>query len=150
MSGTGLPLASGAAYGAGGNSYGLNPGSKTYANDTFAAVTQDQWSQYVSTFVPIENQLIQYATDPTQPGQAMATAQTDVNNSFSQQAGTQQRQNAALGVTPTADETAANTKATGLTKSLAGVQAQNTARDLTVQRQQGILGNPAPQGAAGP
>jgi hypothetical protein len=80
----------------------------------------------------------------------MATAQTDVNNSFSQQAGTQQRQNKALGVTPTADETAANAKATGLTQSLAGVQAQNTARDLTVQRQQGILGSPAPQGASGP
>jgi len=146
MSGTGVPLASGASYGAGGNAYGIDPNSKTYANDTFAAVTQDQWSNYVNTFVPIENQLIKYATDPTQPAQAMATAQTDVDNSFSQQAGTTQRQNAALGVTPTADETAATTKATGLTKSLAGVQAQNTARDLTVQRQQGILGNPAPQG----
>jgi hypothetical protein len=147
MSGTGLPAPPSSYSGSGNsNGYGINPSSPTYANDTFAAVTQDQWSNYVNTFVPIENQLIKYATDPTQPAQAMATAQTDVDNSFSQQAGATQRQNAALGVTPTADETAATTKATGLTKSLAGVQAQNTARDLTVQRQQGILGNPAPQG----
>ena len=47
------------------NQYGVDLGSKTYAGDTYAALTRDQWQQYVSTFVPLENQLIDFATNPT-------------------------------------------------------------------------------------
>jgi hypothetical protein len=145
MAGTGLPAAA-TSYPSGSSPYGYDPGSSSYANDTFAAVTRDQWSDYLSTFVPIENQLIQYATDPTQPGQAMAAASTGVNQAFDAQQGATQRKLSGLGVTLSPDEQKANTLSTGLQRSLADVQAQNTARDLTVQRQQSILGSPAPQG----
>jgi len=128
------------------NPYGLNPGSSSYANDTLAAVTKDQWANYVNTFVPIENNLIKYAEDPTQVTSAMSQAGADVNSSFAAQAGATQRRESALGVNLSPDEQAASAKSLGLTQSLADVQAQNTARDLTVQRQQSILGNPAPQG----
>lgn len=129
------------------NLYGFDRNSGTYASDTFAALTRDQWAQYVSTFVPIENKLIQYATDPNQPVQAMAGAHQDVDQAFTAQEGATQRRLHGLGVTLGGDEQAAATRATGLSHGLADVNAQNVARDLTVQRQQSILGSPVPQGA---
>ena len=130
------------------NALGVDRNSKTYANDAFAAVTRQQWANYVGTFVPIENQLIKYATDPNTVSNAMSSASTDVNNAFDAQTGSTQRRLSGLGVNLSPDEQAENTKATGLTRSLADVQGQNTARDLTVQRQQSILGSPAPQGVS--
>lgn len=128
------------------SAYGIDPGSKTYANDTFAAITREQWQNYIGTFVPIENQLIKYATDPNVVSDAMSGAHQDVESAFTAQQGASQRRLQGLGVNLSGDEQAANTRSMGLTKSLADVQGQNTARDLTVQRQQSILGSPAPQG----
>lgn len=123
--------------------------SKTQAADTFAALTRDQWATYVSTFVPIENQLIDYATDAGRPDQAMAEASTRVNAAFDAQVGSTDRRLRGLGVVLDAGEQAAQQKSYGLARSLADVGAQNLARDLTVRRQQSVLGNPAPQGAQG-
>lgn len=122
-------------------------GSSTYASDTYAALTREQWSNYVDTFIPIENKLIQYATDPMVVTDAMSSASTGVNNAFDAQTGVTKRKLSGLGVQLSEDEQAAQTKATGLNRALADVQAQNTARDLTTQRQQSILGSPVPQGA---
>lgn len=120
--------------------------ASTSASDMFAQVTRDQWNNYVNTFVPIENKLIQYATDPSVVSGAMSDAQQGVQQAFSSQTGQQDRKLASQGVTLSGDEQAAQKLSNGLQGSLADVQAQNTARDLTVQRQQSILGNPAPQG----
>ena len=114
------------------------------ASQTFAALTRQQWLNYVNTFVPIENQLIDYATNPNTVSGAMANASTDVQNAYAAQQGQTDRRLAALGTSLTPDEQAAQQRSFGLSKSLADVQAQNTARDLTRQRQQSILGNPAP------
>lgn len=121
-------------------------GPSTFASDTFAAVTRDQWANYVDTFIPIENKLIKYATDPTVVSDAMSDASKGVNSAFDAQQGATQRRLQGLGVQLSDDEKAAQTRSMGLTRSLADVQAQNTARDLTTQRQQSILGSPAPQG----
>ena len=129
------------------NMYGIDTGSKTYAGDTYAALTRDQWQTYVSTFVPIENQLIDYATDKNKPAEAMAEASKNVNSAFDMQQGTTKRQLGGLGVELNPDEQAAQTRSFGLSKSLADVGAQNMAGALTRQRQQAILGNPAPQAA---
>jgi len=116
-------------------------------NDQYAQLTRDQWSNYVSTFVPIENSLIKYATDPNQVTQAMQTASSNVNSAYTQQQGAVSRQLKGLGVTLSPDEQAAQQKQFGLSKSLSDVQAQNVAGDLTRQRQQSVIGNPAPVGA---
>lgn len=123
-----------------------NPGSSTYASDTLAAITRQQWADYVSTFIPIENQIIKYATDPAVVSNAMSEASQNVNQAFDAQAGATQRNLKGLGVTLSEDEKAAQTRSMGLARSLADVGGQNVARDLTTQRQQSILGNPAPQG----
>jgi len=128
------------------NQYGIDTGSKTYAGDTYAALTRDQWAQYVSTFVPIENQLIKYATDPATVDNAMSEASSDVNKAYDAQQGSTQRRLAGLGVNLDADQQKAQQRSYGLSRSLADVGAQNTAGELTRQRQQSIIGNPAPQG----
>ena len=116
------------------------------AQDTFAALTREQWADYVNTYVPLENQLIQQATDPEAANRAMASASQNVNDAFAAQQGATDRRLRGLGLQLTPEQQAASTRATALSKSLTDVGAQNVARDLTVQRQQGILGNPAPQG----
>lgn len=128
------------------NAFSGAPDSSTYASDTLAAVTRQQWADYVSTFIPIENSLIKYATDPAVVNDAMAEASQNVNQAFDAQAGATQRNLKGLGVTLSEDEQAAQTRSMGLARSLADVGTQNVARDITTQRQQSILGNPAPQG----
>jgi hypothetical protein len=114
------------------------------ASDTFAALTRDQWRTYVNTFVPIENQLIDYATNPQNVSEAVAEAGQDVADSYAAQEGATARRLAGLGVSLNADEQAAQKRSFSLSKSLADVGARNMARDLTVQRQRSVLGNPAP------
>ena len=130
------------------NILGLNkPKPSTYASDTYAALTRDQWANYVSTFVPIENQLIAYATNQNKPLENMAEASRDVNAAYDAQMGATGRRLKGLGVTLSDDEQAAQQRSFGLSKSLADVGAQNMAGALTRDRQQRILGNPAPQGS---
>lgn len=120
------------------------PPPATTASDIYANLTREQWQNYVSTFVPIENQLIQYATDKSLPGQAMAQAGADVDQAYASQAGQQARKLQGMGIALDPSEQAATTRLTGLSHALSNVQAQNTARDLTISNQQSILGNPAP------
>lgn len=114
------------------------------ASSTYAALTREQWANYVNTFVPIENTLIKYATDTTMPAQGMAQASQNVTDAFEAQQGSTQRRLSGLGVALSGDEQQAQTRAYGLSKSLADVGAQNMARDRITARQQQIIGNPAP------
>lgn len=120
---------------------GPAPGS---ASATFAALTRDQWANYVQTFVPVENQLIKYATDTSLPGAEMAKASQNVQSAFGAQEGATQRALSGLGVTLSADEQAAQKRSFGLSKSLADVQAQNMTGDVVRARQQSLLGSPMP------
>lgn len=120
-------------------------GSSTPVGDAYAALTRDQWNTYVQNFIPIENKLIQYATDPTVVSSAMANAGAGVSAAFDSQQASTDRRLRGLGVSLDADEQRAANRSFGLAKSLADVGAQNTARDVTEQRQASILGNPSPE-----
>lgn len=140
------------------SAYGLAPGfgwtkdifnkskssPSTTASDTFAALTRERWADYVKTFVPIENQLIDYATNPNTVKNAMAGASANVNAAYGAQEGALGRRMQGLGLTLSADEQASAKLSTSLSRGLADAQGQNLARDATVQRQQSLLGNPAP------
>jgi hypothetical protein len=115
-----------------------------YAADTYARLTRERWADYVNTFVPIENQLIQYATSPDTVSNAMSTASQNVQGAFNAQQGAVSRRLQGLGLELNPDEQAAQARASSLARGLADVQAQNLAADTTRQRQQQILGNPAP------
>ena len=124
---------------------GKGGGSSSYAQDTYARLTRENWYDYMNVLgVPQENKLLQYATDPTVVANAMTEASQDVNQSFDRQAGINSQRLAGLGLTLNDDEQAAATRSTGLARSLADVGAQNRVRDMTRARQQSLLGNPAP------
>lgn len=126
------------------NRYGIDRANKEYAGLTYEALTRDLWQQYVSEFVPFENRLIEFATDPTAADDAMAEASGFVNASFDAQQGATQRRLRGLGLTLDADEQKAVDRSYGIARSLADVTAQNVAGRRTRERQQSILGNPAP------
>jgi hypothetical protein len=120
------------------------PLSRTSASDTFAALTRQQWDDYLRNFVPIENQMIQYATDPQVVSDAVMNARTDVEQSFEAQEGINERRMRGLGITLNADEQRASDRSLGLQKSLADVSAANITTDRVTARQQSLLGAPAP------
>lgn len=126
------------------NPYGVRYGSKNYAGDTYAAMTREQWNTYLTAFVPIENQMIDYAMNPNTVRDAVTMARSDVDRSFDIQEGITERRMRGLGVTLNADEQQAADRQTGLAKALADVNAANMAVTRTEQRQRAIIGNPAP------
>lgn len=119
------------------------------AQRTFAALTRQQWDDYLANFVPIENVLIDYATNPQTVSDAVMQARTDVAQSFEQQPAIQERRLRGLGLTLDADEQRAADRQMGLARSLADVNAANQVADRTRDRQRSLMGNPAPsiQGA---
>jgi hypothetical protein len=133
------------AYGASINTFGFDPSAKDYASQTFAALTRQQWADYVANYVPYENKLIEYATDPNVVTNAMTEASGDVNTAFDRIGNVNNMRLKGLGLSLNADEQHASDRTLGLARSAADVQGQNSARDVTRARQQSILGNPAPE-----
>lgn len=124
---------------------GLQPGlGGASASQTFADLTRQQWDDYLTDFVPFENTMIRYATDPNTVTNAVAAARGDVANSFEMQQGVQDRRLRGLGLTLDADEQRAVERQTGLARSLADVTAANMTTERVMDRQQSLLGAPAP------
>lgn len=115
-----------------------------FAQQTFAALTRQQWDDYLRNFIPIENELINYATNPQTVQDAVMNARTDVGRSFDVQQGVQARRLRGLGIDLAPDEQAAVDRQTGLARSLADVSAANLTTERVRDRQQSLLGNPAP------
>lgn len=141
----GQQAAGGTVAGRGSAYMGLNPGSKTFAQDAFAALTRQQWDQYLNTYVPSENNLIQYAMDETLPQDSAALAGRGIGQAFQAQRGATDRRLAGMGLQLTDEERAAADKSSRLSESLATVGAMNNASNAAVQRQQSVIGNPSPQ-----
>ena len=127
------------------NPYNIDPGAKDYAGQNYAALTRDLWAQWTSNFLPFENDLIEYASNPNAVADAQRMASQDVTQAFDAQQGATQRRLKGLGLTLDADEQQAADRSYGLTRSLADVTAQNVAGARTRARQQNVLGNPTPQ-----
>lgn len=121
-----------------------DPRSKTFASDTYAALTRDMWGNYLRNFMPFENDLIQYATDPEVVNNAMGTAQFNVQQSFQAQRDANERRLRGFGVALDADEQRAADRSFGLSQSIAEVNAMNMAGQQTRDRQRAVIGNPSP------
>lgn len=126
------------------NPYGIDPGAKDFAGQNYAALTRDLWAQWTTNFLPFENDLIEYASNPQVVADAQANASEQVGLAFDAQRGASQRRLKGLGLELDADEQRAADRSYGLTRSLADVTAQNVAGAQTRSRQQNILGNPVP------
>lgn len=116
----------------------------TSAQDQYARLTRQLWTNYVQNFVPIEDKLIEYATSPETVTNAVSRAREDVASSFQAQKGTTQRRLMGLGVNLDPDEQQSFERSSAISNSLADVGAANTVAKQTRARQQSILGNPAP------
>lgn len=123
---------------------GVNPNAKDYAQQTFAALTRQQWDDYLRNFVPLENLLIDYATSPQVVTDAVSNARADVAQSFDTQQGVTERRLRGLGLQLTPDEQRAQDRQMVLAKSLADVSAANLTTERVRDRQRSLLGNPAP------
>lgn len=126
------------------NPYGIDPGAKDYAGQNYAALTRDLWAQWTTNFLPFENDLIEYASNPQVVADAQASASEQVGLAFDAQRASTGRRLKGLGLTLDEDEQRAADRSYGLTRSLADVTAQNVAGAQTRSRQQNILGNPVP------
>lgn len=135
--GRGMPAAPGASAGA-------PMGKGLSAQESFAALTRAQWDQYLSDYVPLENLMINYATDPNAVSTAVTAARRGVAQSFDAQQASSQRRLRGLGLTMDSDEQASADRSTALARSLADVGAANLTADRVRERQQTLLGNPAP------
>lgn len=113
------------------------------AAQQLGAISSAQWNDYMQTFVPQENLLLQYAMDPNYAAKQMQTAQGLQQQANQQASGIQARQLAQYDTTLTPEQAAAAKKQTGITGALAEVQTANQAKDLAAQTQLGILGAPA-------
>ena len=122
------------------NSLGVRYDADRYAQDTQTAMARDQWQSYLSMFMPIEDNLIQYATDIRNPGLAAERAVGVVDQAFDANAGAQERRRRAYGIKLTGDEQQAVDRRANLDESLATVQAANTSRDMTLSRQRQVMG----------
>lgn len=116
----------------------------TFASDTFAELTRRQWADYQKNTVPYENKLIEFATSKTVAADAMDRAGASVGAAFDRQTEMTQDNLRGLGLTLNADEQAAATRSTGLSRSLAEVQARNQAGMQIRGLQKSLLGNPTP------
>lgn len=112
------------------------------ASDTYAQMTRDMWAAWVSTFMPIENTLIDYSTNRALPGERAQQAMESVREAFDFSANRIGRGIAGVPESPLERE--ARERDLVLSKSLAQVNAANVARQATVQRQRGIMGIPMP------
>lgn len=126
------------------NPYGIPMGAKDYAGRTYEAMTRDQWQTYLTQFVPIENQLIDYVMSPQTVQDAVTMARRNVSRSFGLQQQATERLMRSLGVELNEQEQQAMERRTGLAQALADVNAANQAVMRTEQRQRSILGNPVP------
>jgi hypothetical protein len=119
-------------------------GVQPSADQSFANLTRDMWSNYLRDFVPFENRLIDYSSDPAVVANAMDEAGRDARQAFDNRAAAATRGLRAQGLTLDAEEQAVVSRTGSLAKSLADVNARNVARDAAMARQQSILGNPSP------
>jgi len=121
-----------------------SPAAGMSAGQAYQQMTRQMWADYVTQFMPFENRLIEYATDPGVVSGAMAEASQMVNQQFDAQQGATQRRLRGLGLQLDGDEQRAVDRSTQISRSLADVTAQNQARVATTDRQRSVLGNPAP------
>ncbi len=114
------------------------------ASNQLAGILGQQWANYQSVFKPVENKLIDYATNPDTITNATANAKTNVDNAFATSSGGLQRQLSAQGVQVTPEQQTAITRQNGLSKSLAEVGAMNQSANTTYDTITSVLSGGAP------
>lgn len=122
--------------------------SKGYgsAADRFATITRAQWEDYKKRFNPIEDQLLAAYGNPAMRESAITAAQGLTNKAFDTAEATEARELSRYGVTRNADETAANIRTKGLSRTAALVNAANKTRQHIAERDIQLASGSIPSG----
>jgi hypothetical protein len=125
---------------------GLGGGApkSTFASDTFAALTRQQWADFQRDIAPYENKLIEFSNSTTAATDAMNRGIETVGSAFDRQDGATDSRLKGLGLTLNADEQHAADRSSSLAQATAEVHAANSAGMQTRSLQQALLGNPTP------
>ena len=116
--------------------FGHDPG----APNPILGLAQSEFDYYNQNISPIQQQLLQKATNQNTLTQNVNQAQSDVNSQFKNLPGAFQRQMSGLGVTPTTAQTAAFNKQLALSKGIATAGASNQAARATGIQQRQAFG----------
>lgn len=106
------------------------------ASETLAQINREQWSDYKSRFVPLENQLIAAYDNPADKAERMRIATTSAGLSADIAQDVTQRSMARYGQTV---NDAGLTRSAGLTKTASMVDAANISRDQLNERDRLLL-----------
>ncbi len=117
----------------------LSRDSKTYANDFLGVITRDQYRDYLRNFYGIEDEILKYATDDTQPLKSAQDAQKMVSTSFESVGGQIDRRNRRLGVSLTPEQQQSQQRSLAIQKGLSTSMAMNRAATNTYDRQNALL-----------
>ncbi|MBA4285478.1 MAG: hypothetical protein C0434_08105 [Xanthomonadaceae bacterium] len=117
----------------------LSRNSNTYANDLLGVITRDQYRDYLRNFYGIEDEILKYATDDTQPLKSAQEAQRLVSGSFDAVAGQIDRRNRRMGISLNADQQQAQQRSLAIQKGLSTTAAMNRASTSTYDRQNALL-----------
>lgn len=118
----------------------LDPRNPNYAQNALARFTTGEYNDYVRNINPIEDDLLAYARDKTQPDKAAQQGIADVNASFDQIPGQLQRRNQGLGLTLSPEEQAAQQRSLATQRGLASATAANRGAQGAYATQDQILG----------
>lgn len=113
-------------------------------------IEKQDWNDYKTRFIPIENALMQQTTymNPALAGQEIGKAESDTAHTFNNIAGSSAIQLGRYGMSMTADQQASSDRLNSLGKSGAVVDAANNIRLKLVERNQQIAsGSSAAMGA---
>ena len=104
--------------------------TQTDPNALASQLIQQQYNEWEATFQPIELQAMQQISwnNPDVLPNDLATADAQATGASQQMGGILSRQNAAMGVTPTAAQTTTTNRMLNIDQSLNVAGAENTAR----------------------
>lgn len=118
------------------------------AADTRARLAREDYADWVRTFRPIENQLIDQYDNPLLRERAVAEAQQQTLQGLASAQESMMRRNDALGIAFTPGQQASFDRQTNLAGGLALVNAANQTRRRIDDRDQQLLTGISPQGSA--
>lgn len=116
------------------------------ATDKLGAITKQQWADYQSRFVPIENQLMDMTTynNPDLANQEINRVETDTASAYDNIANASAIQMGRYGISRNADQQQSSDRLSALGKSGAIVDAANNIRLKLVERNQMIASGSNP------
>lgn len=128
--------------------FGKDEPQSTFAADTRAQLAREDYGDWLRTFAPIEDDLINQYDNPALRARAIAGSMTMANQGLASARESQARRLKGLGIVLTPEQQASQDRKFDIARGLAQVNAANITGRRIDDRDKQILTGMAPQGAA--